>query len=239
MTAPPGPARCRGTEAPKLLDLFSGAGGAGRGYQLAGFHVTGVDHKPQPRFAGDAFVQADALDYLAEHGREFDAIHASPPCQAYVKGLAALNAKRHGCPVRPQPRLIEPVRAALQATGRPYVIENVMGAPLVAGIVLCGSSFGLKVRRHRLFESNVLLFARPCRHAEQGRPIGVYGDRGSWARRTPEHGGAFHRAGSVEEAREAMGIDWMTWNELTQAIPPAYTLWIGRQLLATLRWEAA
>lgn len=133
---------------PRLLDLFCGAGGCAKGYQRAGFHVTGVDIKPQPRYCGDEFHQADALEYLAAHGREFDAIHASPPCQRYTMAQnAAKNADAH-------PDLVDPVRDLLLSTRKPWIIENVVGAPLKNPAVLCGLSFGLKVRRHRLFETS-------------------------------------------------------------------------------------
>jgi DNA (cytosine-5)-methyltransferase 1 len=155
---------------PRLLDLFCGAGGATRGYQFAGFHVTGIDNKPQPRYCGDAFYQADALDYLAAHGHEFDVIHASPPCQAFSDMRHAPAAKDG------HPRLIAPVRDALRRLSRPYVIENVEGAPLIDPVMLCGSQFGLGVagfqlRRHRLFESTIPLHPRACCH--DGPVIGV------------------------------------------------------------------
>ena len=209
---------------PRLLDCFCGAGGAGMGYSRAGFDVTGVDIKPQPRYPF-AFVQGDALAYVKAHGHEFDAIHASPPCQAYSVMKSMNREIAH-------PELVEPTREALEATGLPYVIENVVGAPLRTTIMLCGSMFGLRshrgyLRRHRLFESNVLLFSPgPCRH--DGLAIGVYG-----------HGSAGHlgqrmRTANVEEARILMGMDWSTRDGLSQAIPPAYTEFIGRQLLAAL-----
>jgi hypothetical protein len=211
------------TTKPRLLDLFCGAGGAARGYQLAGFHVTGIDINPQPRYAGDVFLQGDALAYVAAHGHEYDAIHASPPCQAY-------SAKTRD--KTPHPDLVAATRAALVATGRPYVIENVPGAPLVDPITLCGSSFGLRVRRHRRFESNVLLFALPCRHAWQDadKPYLLY-DHGRWF-----YSGVVHVFGTgggkaAQSWPEAMGIDWMDRRELSQAIPPAYTHHLGRQLL--------
>ena len=156
-----GPRRCeRCRVRPRLLDLFCGAGGAARGYQMAGFHVTGVDIKPQPNYAGDVFVQADALEYVAAHGHEFDAIHASPPCHAYstVTGRNRRNTKRY-------PDLIPPTRELLLVCGSPWIMENVEGAPIKSPVRLCGSSFGLDVRRHRLFETSFpVAMVPPCAH---------------------------------------------------------------------------
>ena len=215
---------------PALLDLFSGAGGAARGYQLAGFCVLGIDVKPQPHYAGCRFHQVDALEYVAEHGQEFDAIHASPPCQAYTN--VSNRWRGRGGKADQHPDLIAPTRAALEATGLPWVLENVHGAP-VSGVTLHGGMFGLGVHRPRLFESNVLLmlsWAAPAVDA-----IGVYGEhpdgRWLWQRTDGTRQRAAH---SIEEARTAMGIDWMDWEEIREAIPPAFTLWIGRQLIAAL-----
>ena len=221
---------------PRLLDLFCGAGGAAVGYSRAGFDVVGVDIRPQPSFPFE-FVEADALEWLEERlcyealwwdGAPFAAIHASPPCQAYSAGARMRNghAKDH-------PRLIEPVRELLAETGLPYVIENVPGAPLRSPVHLCGSQFGLSVRRHRCFETNWLLLSNGCTHGYQDVVVGVYGDH-------PEDsvirkGHPAIRARNVAHAQEAMGIGWMeTWDELKEAIPPAYTELIGAQLLAHL-----
>jgi DNA (cytosine-5)-methyltransferase 1 len=209
---------------PRLLDLFCGAGGAAMGYWRAGFDVVGVDIEPQPHYPFE-FVQADALDVLRckPWAMRFDAYHASPPCQAYA-GLAAKDG-RH-------PRLIEPVRDLLKATGAtPYVIENIVGAPLRTTVMLCGSMFGLNVRRHRLFETSDLILGSPrCAHDTQDELRAYYGKKGRlvWQGRRPL------LRGSVEQAPADMGIDWMTWNELREAIPPAYTEYIGAQLLAHL-----
>ena len=210
---------------PQLLDLFCGAGGAAMGYARAGFEVVGVDHKFQRNYPF-TFVRADALDWVARYAHEYDVIHASPPCQAYCY-LTALHRKTSS-----HPRLIEPVCAALKKTGLYYVIENVESAPLENAIVLCGSSFGLRVRRHRLFESNVSMLQPLHQHGAQGRSVGVYGHQGSGSLRPREKGGSFIRAKNREDAGDAMGIDWMTWRELTQAIPPAYTQFVGRQIMA-------
>lgn len=220
---------------PRLLDLFAGAGGAARGYQMAGFHVTGVDIKPQPRYAGDEFIQANALAFPLEG---FDAVHASPPCQAY----ASLSTKdgRH-------PRLIEPTRELLVASGLPYVIENIEGAPLLEPVKLCGSMFGLRVQRHRLFETSFPIsdLLPPCAHGINGRIRAYYGKPG-WAAWTPGAAQVQRRGrtpllrGSVELAAEDMGIDWMgTWDEVREAIPPAYTAFMGAQLLSVLHRNAA
>lgn len=208
----------------KLLDLFSGAGGCARGYQMAGFHVTGVDLAPQPRYAGDAFICADALEYCREHGHEYDAIHASPPCQGYsrMRHLPWLKDRVY-------PMLIPPTRAALLATGRPYVIENVEDAPL-RGITLCGVMFGLKTYRHRKFETNWLLLGQPHpRHIVRigsGRNINdrMCATADGWV------SVAGHGKGIRAAASAALGIDWMNRDELGQAIPPAYTAYIGLQL---------
>lgn len=207
---------------PRLLDAFCGAGGAAVGYHRAGFDVVGVDHKPQPRYPFE-FHQGDALEFIREHGHEFDAIHASPPCQAYTMAQnAAKNAGAH-------PDLVGPVRDVLEQTGKPYVIENVVGAPLRATVMLCGLSFGLKVKRHRLFESNVLLWGRACPDHNQDYFV-IFGHEV----RSRRHGQAAGRKNNIAEGRKAMGIDWMTRDELSEAIPPAYTEFIGRQLMTAL-----
>lgn len=224
----------------RLLDLFCCAGGAAMGYARAGFEVTGVDIRPQPHYPFD-FVQADALTYLADHGHEFDAVHASPPCQGYTE----LNhVAGSGSLFDPYPRLIEPVRALLHSIGVPFVIENVTGARehLVDPVQLCGSSFGLGVlcrdgqyrqlQRHRLFEASFPLPGPPCRH--EGQPVGLYGVGG---------GGQQTRGykAHLEERGPALGIDWpMTPHELREAIPPAYTRHVGSYLevaLGTLDWD--
>ncbi len=219
------------TNKPRILDLFCGAGGSAKGLQRAGFYVVGVDHKPQPRYCGDEFHQADAGTFPLD-GYEF--IWASPPCQAYCY-LSNLTRR-----ARDHPRLIEPTRRRLLHAGVGYVIENVQGAPLHDPIMLCGSAFGLRVRRHRLFESNLAL-AEPdprCEHKRQGRSVGVYGHQGSGSLRARVNGGPFIRAKDAADAGDAMGIDWMTWRELTQAVPPAYSEWIGRQITQLAMEEA-
>lgn len=209
----------------RLLDLFCKAGGAGMGYHRAGFEVVGVDIEPQPRYPFE-FHQADALEYLAAHWHEFDAIHASPPCQGYS------ISRNNGCH-KDAPRMIETVRDAILKTGKPYIIENVVGAPLIDPTLICGASFGLGVsgfdlNRHRIFETSFSMLAMKCQH-RRGFTIGVYGNGTNACHRKK-----FGRCVTTQEMREAMGIDWMTRKELTQAIPPAYTEWIGGYLQAAL-----
>jgi DNA (cytosine-5)-methyltransferase 1 len=206
----------------RLLDLFCKAGGAAVGYHRAGFdEIVGIDIEPQKRYPFE-FVQCDALEYVRDHWMEFDAIHASPPCQAYSR------SRNNGCH-KNAPALIGNTRAYLERTCIPWVIENVQGAPLVNAVILCGASFGLRtgifdLARHRQFETSFFLMGIPCAH-HRGKTIGVYGNgTNSWHRKK------FGRCVSIDEQREAMGIDWMSRAELTQAIPPAYTEFIGKQL---------
>jgi DNA (cytosine-5)-methyltransferase 1 len=246
----------------RLLDLFCGAGGAAVGYHRAGYEVVGIDNQPQKHYPFE-FHQADAFDYLREHGREFDVIHASPPCQAFSAMKTMWNAKAD------YPDLLTPCRRLLIEASLPYVIENVYGAPLILPVMLCGTSFHLRtkdglgeLRRHRYFESLLPLgLTPPCQH--NGPVIGVYGGHGRDRRRTSVpvlskvggnynrrvaievngHAGGFSRRDgtqkfNTEARKEAMGIDWMTGDELSQAIPPAYTEWIGKQLMKALSLEA-
>jgi DNA (cytosine-5)-methyltransferase 1 len=216
----------------KLLDLFCCEGGAGQGYRRAGFDIVGVDIAPQPANPHE-FVQADALDYLRRHASEFDAIHASPPCQAFSVATKAWNGRIKRAE---HVNLIPPVRDLLRAWGGPYVIENVPGAPLVNPLQLCGSSFGLAVQRHRLFETNFALMAPPCAHhlqAERKYPP-TRSDRTELARVVSVFGAGGGRAKNAALWAEAMGIDWMTKHGLAQAIPPAYTEHIGHYLMAAL-----
>ena len=225
----------------RLLDLFCCEGGAGTGYAQAGFDVVGVDIAPQPRYPFE-FHQADAIEYVTQHWREFDAIHASPPCQAY-----SITKHSHG---KEHPDLLEPTRAALVATGLPYIIENVVGAPLIDPVLLCGTMFNLSaidvdgeplvLQRHRLFESNVwLMSAGGCSH-DGRRVAGVYGGgrhRNVSDRDSPSRRGGYTPLGSVRA--ELMDMPWATQHGLTQAIPPAYTEFLGRQLMAHLEAVAA
>ena len=219
----------------RILDLFCNAGGAGMGYHRAGFEVVGVDLDSQRNYPF-AFIQHDALTLDPRFLRSFDAIHASPPCQGYT----GMNAPGQvGAP-----RLIDLTRRMLQATGRPYIIENVEGAvwDMRDPITLCGSMFGLgaqgcQLRRHRLFESNIAISApSPCQH--DARPvIGVYG--GHARRRAASAGGRGTRdvweGGHRAAMSEAMGMTWATCAEMSEAIPPAFTEHLGRQLLAHIQ----
>ena len=202
---------------PKLLDLFCCQGGAGRGYDIAGFDVVGVDIEPQPRYPY-RFFQRDAIGFLRIHGKRFAAIHASPPCQAHTLAQR-LQGNDH-------PDLIGPTRAALDELGKPYIIENVPGSPLLDPVELCGSMFGLETYRHRLFEFNIPLPApeHPT-HAARTTKMG----------RKPVAGEYMHIVGNfsgVDRGREVMGMPWANRDGLREAIPPAYTAYLGGLLMA-------
>jgi DNA (cytosine-5)-methyltransferase 1 len=207
----------------RILDLYCGAGGAAKGYSLAGFEVVGVDHLPQPNYPF-RLIQSDALETLQSLLKigvdYYDAIHASPPCQAF----SAYRRARPG----DYESLIEPTRELLKETGLPYVIENVPGAPLIEPIQLCGTSFPhLEIRRHRLFECSFPIEGLACNHGRlterkypgsSNRPNGrTVCNIGEW--RVP-----------LDQQKVATDIDWMTREELAQSIPPAYTEYIGTRL---------
>ena len=198
---------------PLLLDLFCGAGGAAVGYHRAGFDVVGIDIAPQPHYPFE-FHQGDAMTWPLDG---FDAVHASPPCQAY--SVATPRPGDH-------PDLYAATRERLAVSGVPWVIENVIGAPVGWATVLCGSMFGLRVRRHRTFESSVVLLGPSCDHFTQGTPLGVYGHSGGG--RYPGHSGT---KASAHQFADLMGMPWATPREIVQAIPPAYTEHVGAQLL--------
>jgi len=205
----------------KALDLFCCAGGASEGLRRAGFEVTGVDIRPQPHYCGDTFVQADALEFPLEG---YDLIWASPPCQAFTA------YKRRPSHVAPCQNLIPAVRERLAGLPALTIIENVPGAPLRRNLMLCGSMFDLSVRRHRLFELSFEAIQPTCRHQDQAPRFPPASNRHS-LRRTVEVG--VWRI-PLEVQRAAMGIDWMTREELSQAIPPAYSEHIGRCAMAAL-----
>ena len=205
---------------PLLLDLFCCEGGAATGYHRAGFDVIGVDIDPQPNYPFP-FVQADALNPPFDL-RHFDAIHASPPCQAHTALRSAHIGTDYG---DRHADLIPQTRDLLTASGRPWVMENVPGADTLSpSLLLCGSMFGMKVRRHRLFESSHMILGPHCDHASQTEIVGIYGHFGP-----KKQGGA--GGCSVPEARTIMDMEWASRYGLAQAIPPAYTEHIGRQLL--------
>jgi DNA (cytosine-5)-methyltransferase 1 len=202
------------------------------GYHLAGFEVVGVDIEPQPNYPFE-FYQRDALSVLPHAIADpWGAIHASPPCQAYST-LSSFTTREY-------PRLVEPVRELLEISGLPYVVENVVGAPLINPIRLCGSSFGLRVWRHRLFEmTNPPAMVPPCSHHQHPKPLDVTGTGGPSSKpRVKPGGGLSRKPKNLADAREAMGIDWMTRSELAEAIPPAFTEWIGRHLMAEINAKA-
>jgi DNA (cytosine-5)-methyltransferase 1 len=192
---------------PRLLDLFCGAGGAAVGYHRAGFDVVGVDIAPQRNFPF-LFVQGDALEFLAEHGHGFDAVHASPPCQHY----SGMSNCRPGLAAE-YPDLIGPTRDALIATGKPWVIENVPGSPLRKDLVLCGCMVGLD-----LWQPDHPRHTRPGSRAGHWKPGQIISISGHCA--------------PIAEARRAMGIDWMNRHELAESIPPAFAEYVGVALLA-------
>lgn len=213
---------------PRLLDLFCCEGGAAKGYLDAGFDVVGVDITPTLNYPSVMAV-ADALQFFARNWADFDAVHASPPCQDH----STLKSMHDG---HGTAWLLGATRGAFEASDLPWVIENVVGAEMPGSVILCGSMFGLgtdcsdgvyrQLRRHRQFETSFPLTAPgPCAHV--GQPVGVYGTGG---------GGQMTRGykGKPEESKAAMGIDWMSRKGLSQAIPPAYSEWVGRQLMSHL-----
>lgn len=216
--------------APKLLDLYCGAGGAGKGYMDAGFDVTGIDINPQPDYPG-TFIQGDALAYLAAHGHEYDAVHGSPPCQASCtltkgtnKGSEYLN-------------LIPATRALFGLLDVPTVIENVQGSDLRRDLTLCGEMFGLGVIRHRYFELGGWAAIAPAHKKHRGRVAGYrHGEwfDGPYFAVYGEGGGK----GTVAQWQDAMGINWTdNRKSIAEAIPPAYTRMIGSQLMALIKTQ--
>lgn len=217
---------------PRVLDLFCCAGGASMGYHMAGFEVVGVDINPQPNYPF-TFIQADVMkEFEPSDAAGFDIVRASPPCQGYTS-LNDLNKASHD-------QLIGPVREMLIATGKPYEIENVENAywDMKSPVMLCGSSFGLRVRRHRLFEASWNIPEPPCEHAWQNdhKPyrLHISESRGDVRRSgvVPVYGGNQFVGGQSRFYKSvAMGIDWMTEAEVNEAIPPAFTRHIAKDFL--------
>lgn len=221
---------------PRLLDMYCGLGGATKGYQDAGFHVLGVDNKPQPDYCGDEFVQADAIRWALKNRRRYDVVHASPPCQDHCLLTAGNRARglfdNHT-------NMVEPTRRALQRIGKLWVIENVPQAPMRRDVELCGLMFGLNLFRHRIFETSGFHIPQPehvphgdrrvlgYRHGvlQEGDIMGVYGSGGM--------------KGTLPMWQEAMGIAWSrSWKGLSGAIPPAYTSYLGQYLMKELLAQA-
>jgi DNA (cytosine-5)-methyltransferase 1 len=213
---------------PLLLDLFCGGGGACAGYERAGFEVIGVDNVPQPSYPG-IFIQHDAMTFPLEG---FDVIHASPPCQPYSSHVTSESSPWNDTLGKDEPALIPALRQKLLASGKPYVIENVASSPL-EGITLCGSMFGLDIPRHRIFESNIFLLSPyhgDCRGIAKRAA-----ERRGWDYRDMTVTGKGRRVGTGRRWAELLGIDWyMTQHQLKEAIPPAYTEWVGKQVMSAL-----
>jgi DNA (cytosine-5)-methyltransferase 1 len=207
----------------KLLDLFCGGGGAAMGYHRAGFEVVGIDNQPQPKYPFK-FVQADALMYAVAFGRQFDVIHASPPCQAYSTMTTDRSIHK---------AMIVVTRRVLQWIGKPYIIENVPGArrELINPIMLCGTMFDLLTIRHRYFECEPIIWFAPksCAHYRKTVDAG----------RPPNHEKNYHAIyghfSDIPFAQKAMNIEWLGQKGLAQAIPPAYTEWLGNEMIRKLQ----
>lgn len=218
---------------PRLLDLYCGAGGASMGYSRAGFDIVGVDLNHQPNYPFE-FIRSDAIDYARRYGHLFDAVHASPPCQSYSTLTRNTNKS-----VASYSRLIEPTRLVLDSLGIPYVIENVAGSEVRKDLMLCGEMFGLEVVRHRYFELGGWSVDQPGHKLHRGRVKG-------WRNGKLYDGpyfmvyGTGARKGSVSEWQRAMGIDWTrVRHEIAEAIPPAYTEFIGLALLDKVSGDIA
>lgn len=207
-----------------MLDAYCCQGGASMGYYLAGFNVVGLDRDDQPHYPFP-FIQGDAIEYIRAHGNEYDLLGGSPPCQRYTRSQRIMG--------REHPDLIAPTREAMESTGRPWIIENVEGAPLLDTVLLCGAMFRMRTYRHRLFESSLPLGSRlHPRHlapmAKMGRPV--------------RDGEFMHIVGNfvgVDLAREIMAMPWATRDGLREAIPPAYTQFLGEQAAALILADRA
>lgn len=204
------------------------------GYHRAGFDVVGVDLRPQPGYPFP-LIEDDALDYLAAHGDRYDAIHASPPCQPYSAKVHTRSSRWVPGQGRDEPALIAATRTLLQEIGKPWVLESVIGAEreMSASLLLCGVMFDLPVRRHRLFETSSLIFAPDHPYCTNiGRR---FAEERGWDPRDMSVTGKGRRSGTLERWKEIMGIDWeISQRQIVESIPPAYTEWIGRQLMNLL-----
>lgn len=220
---------------PLIYDVYCGAGGCTKGYQESGFYVVGIDNKPQPHYCGDEFYQMDALEFL----RQLVAglwprplfVHASPPCQKFSRSQS-IKGNDH-------PDLLTPTRELLTRTDIPYVIENVPGAPMDGTVMLCGTMFGLKVLRHRIFETRPAIHwpPTPCNHNGKSSSHRLKDETGRRVIQSFDLVDFICVVGNdfkTDDGRAAMSIDWMTRDELKQAIPPAYTRWIGQQMIEML-----
>lgn len=214
-----------------LLDLFCCGGGASEGYSRAGFTVTGVDIQAQPEYR-HTFHQGDALEYLEAYGDTFDVIHASPPCQGYSSHVSSASSAWTPTKGKDEPRLIGHVRELCQRIGKPYVIENVMGArrSMNANLMLCGTMFGLPIARHRLFETSMWI---PQPNHEDCRGVAKrFAAEKGWEYRDMSVTGKGRRAGTSARWKEILGITWnLRQSQLAEAIPPAYTEYIGTYIL--------
>lgn len=208
-----------------LLDLFCCEGGAGEGYRRAGLQVVGVDIEDKSERNPHRFVQGDALEYLEAHGHEYDLIHASPPCQSYSRALRHMAA--------PQPKLIDATMALLHKIGKPWIIENVVGAPLANGcdlfgnhgVELCGTMFGLRVYRHRIFQTSFpIAQPRPCDHSRHAMNPHSSAGRDRMYRE-------FGRGDPERVWAKEMGVEWMSRSGAREAVPPVFTEYIALQFL--------
>ena len=231
----PSPPRQGNVSKPRLLDLFCGAGGAAMGYHRAGFDVVGVDIDPQPNYPFE-FHHMDALNTLKYWDlSHFDVIHASPPCQ-FASAMSNRFRNTPGTVAHSRINLLTPTLTVLRTLSMPWVVENVVGARkyMNTTVKLHGGMFGLGVARPRLFESNVMILSP--KEAPALNIVGVYGRAHDGRRLTGAHpkDGGLRAANSLEEAQTAMGMDWADWHGTKEAIPPAYTEYIGQQLLQHL-----
>lgn len=217
-----------------MLDLFCKQGEASMGYSRAGYTVTGIDIDPQPNYPFE-FVQADALEYLAEHGHEYDLIHASPPCQKYSRATAPFRSLGYE-----YKDMVEPTRELLRATGKPSVMENVPGSPIRPDVKLCGRMFGLPLVRWRWFEIEGVFCLNPCKPhiprgiVKRGEAVSIFG-KGAYRKSRNDARPIFDQGSVRATWGFAMGIDWMDCEGMREAIPPSYTKWIGEAIFEQVK----